>query len=264
MACPIRKALGLIPGLAAIKAATVVLNLMAIEYNVSPALMTYAVNPVGHVAGGVMAGTQMIWPMNRALGLIPGLACRSIVTVVLNLTAIEYNVSPALMTYAVNPVGHVAGGVMAGTQMVWPINRALGLIPGFAAIKAATVVLNLMAIEYNVSPALMTYVVNPVGHVAGGVMAGTQMIWPMNRALGLIPGLAAIKAATVVLNLMAIEYNVSPALMTYAVNPVGHVAGGGVTAGTQMVWPINRAFGLIPGLACRSIVTVVLNLIARL
>ncbi len=55
-----------------------------------------------------------------------------------------------------------------------------------------------------------------------------QIIWPTRRLLGSMPGLSAIMAAGVVLNLAARPQRVSPAAMVYENEPAGQVGGGGV------------------------------------
>ncbi len=65
-----------------------------------------------------------------------------------------------------------------------------------------------------VSPGFMVYK-NPFGHGGIGVGAdpGIHITWPICKLFGSIPGLIAIIAATVVLNLPANRNKVSPALI---------------------------------------------------
>ena len=52
---------------------------------------------------------------------------------------------------------------------------------------------------------------------------GTQITWPICSELGLTPGLASIKACTVILNLAAILKKVSPERIVYSLEPLGHL-----------------------------------------
>jgi len=91
---------------------------------------------------------------------------------------------------------------------------------------AATVVLNLLAKAKKVSPDLIVYSKVPAGHLPGpGPVPGIQITWPIWRLFGSTLGLAAWIAATVVLNLLAKEKKVSPALMVYSKVPAGHLGG---------------------------------------
>ena len=92
------------------------------------------------------------------------------------------------------------------------MRKALGFMPGLIAIMACTVVLYLLARFQMVSPALMVYANEPAGQVVGGVVPGMHILWPTTKALGFMPGLIAIMAFTVVLNLAARPQIVSPAI----------------------------------------------------
>src|SRR5690606_25063395 len=92
--------------------------------------------------------------------------------VVLNRLAMEYMVSPALTVYVVE----VAGGgvvVVPGIFKTWPIRSKLTLTMLLAAASLATVVLNRLAMEYMVSPALTVY----VEPLAGGGAEGNFSNW---------------------------------------------------------------------------------------
>ena len=54
-----------------------------------------------------------------------------------------------------------------GRLMTWPICKVVGLMLGFAASSAATVVLNFAAMRVKVSPATMMYVEDGGGAGAG-------------------------------------------------------------------------------------------------
>ena len=75
------------------------------------------------------------------------------------------------------------------------------------------------------------------------------------------PGLSRLKAAGVVLSLLAMDDTVSPRLTVYGLEPWGHSPGGSDAAvGTQITCPIWRLFGSTPGLSRLKAFTVVLNL----
>lgn len=107
--------------------------------------------------------------------------------------------------------------------MVCPIWRVVGFVPGFAPSRAATGMPSLAAMEVNVSPDWILYVLLAEGGGCwGGVGAGScgaggavvtegMLIFaPTWRLLGFRLGFAASRAATDVPNLAAMDVNVSP------------------------------------------------------
>ena len=95
----------------------------------------------------------------------------------------------------------------------------------------------------------MVYGLEPWGHSLGGSGAavGIHITWPICRLFGSMPGLAAIMASTVVLNLFARANSVSPDLMVYGLVFSGHSVGGADT-GIRIIWPTLSDSGSIPGL----------------
>ena len=65
------------------------------------------------------------------------------------------------------PVGTWLEADPGGRLMTWPICKVVGLMLGFAASSAATVVLNFAAMRVKVSPATMMYVEDGGGAGAG-------------------------------------------------------------------------------------------------
>lgn len=77
------------------------------------------------------------------------------------------------------------GDVPEGRLMTWPICKVVGLILGFAASRAATVVLNFGAMRVKVSPAWIVYDapdldgVGVAGMVVGADLDGTMIEAPI-------------------------------------------------------------------------------------
>ena len=83
------------------------------------------------------------WPIVRVFdGRL--FSCFSLSTVVLNLLAIEYRVSPFSTMY-------VVVDVVLGTRIVWPTDKRFD-VRLFNCFNSSTVVLFSLAIEYSVSP----------------------------------------------------------------------------------------------------------------
>ena len=95
----------------------------------------------------------------------------------------------------------------------------------------------------------MVYGLEPWGHSLGGSGAavGIHITWPICRLFGSMPGLAAIIASTVVLNLFARANSVSPDLMVYGLVFSGHSVGGADT-GIQIIWPTLSEFRVYTGI----------------
>jgi hypothetical protein len=92
-------------------------------------------------------------PIRKFSGTMFGFTKRIDSIVVLNLLAIVANVSPFFTWYGEVPIGHVGDcNRCIGIQTTWPTLKFSGLMPGFSEIIAVSVVLNLLAILYKVSP----------------------------------------------------------------------------------------------------------------
>ena len=99
----------------------------------------------------------------------------------------------------VPPGQGIGPGVPGGRQIIWPTINLL-IHSGLAAINASTVVLNLLRYYEGIT---WPYLIGSPGQGPGVGGTGIHIICPIISLLGSTPGLAAMRASTVVLNLRA-------------------------------------------------------------
>ena len=180
------------------KLSTVVLNLLAMEYNVSPFCTIY-------FDVDVVLGISRVWPTESKL-VVRLFSSFNSSTVMLLVLAIEYNVSPLFTVYVCLLVVSVSITSPDGINNIWPIDKVFD-VKLFNCFKLSTVVLYFCDIEYRVSPFSTKYVsVNSV--------VGILSSWPI-FILFVVKLFNCLMLSTVVLYFLDIEYRVSPFWTVY-------------------------------------------------